>query len=66
MVERVTRVSAVAAIFCAAASTCAPAAETEDYPGKPVRLIIASAPGGDIDIVGRLVAQKLGEVWPAA
>src|SRR5687768_11017971 len=64
MVERVTRVSAVAAIFCAAASTCAPAAEAEDYPAKPVRLIIASAPGGGIDIVGRLVAQKLGEAWP--
>jgi tripartite-type tricarboxylate transporter receptor subunit TctC len=57
------RASAVA-VFCAAASMCASAAETEDYPVKPVRLIIASAPGGGIDIIGRLVAQKLGEVWP--
>jgi tripartite-type tricarboxylate transporter receptor subunit TctC len=64
MVERVTRASAVATIFCASVSTCALAAETEEWPAKPVRLIIASAPGGGIDIIGRLVAQKLGEVWP--
>src|SRR5687768_6842586 len=64
MVERVTRASAVAMIFCAAASTCAFAAESEEWPARPVRLIIASAPGGGIDIIGRLVAQKLGEIWP--
>ena len=62
MARRVTRASAVAAMFCAAASVSA--AETEGYPVKPVRLIIASAPGGGIDIVGRLVAQKLSEAWP--
>ncbi len=32
-----------------------------DYPNKPIRLIIGFPPGGSTDIVGRIVAQKLGE-----
>jgi tripartite-type tricarboxylate transporter receptor subunit TctC len=61
--------SLVAAVWISAAAIAAQAqnaraAETDDYPGKPVRLIIAAAPGGGIDIIGRLVAQKLSETWP--
>ena len=33
----------------------------QNYPAKVVRGIVPSAPGGSIDIVGRLVAQKFGE-----
>lgn len=32
------------------------------YPARPVRLIIAWTPGGPTDILGRTVAQKLGEI----
>jgi tripartite-type tricarboxylate transporter receptor subunit TctC len=35
-----------------------------DYPGKPITVIVPQAAGGTNDIVGRLVAQKLGEVLP--
>ena len=32
-----------------------------DFPNKPVKLVIGFAPGGSTDIIGRIVAQKLGE-----
>ena len=32
-----------------------------EYPNKTVRLIVGFAPGGSTDIVGRIVAQRLGE-----
>ncbi len=31
------------------------------YPQKPVRVIVAAAPGGGTDVVGRLIAQRLSE-----
>jgi tripartite-type tricarboxylate transporter receptor subunit TctC len=63
MAQPLTWALAVAGGIAAAAAVHAQE-RADDYPAKPVRLIIASAPGGGIDIVGRLVAQKLGEAWP--
>jgi tripartite-type tricarboxylate transporter receptor subunit TctC len=39
----------------------AAAQDIQDYPSKPVRLILATAPGGGIDVQTRLFAQKLTE-----
>ena len=33
----------------------------QEYPSKPIRLIVGFPPGGNVDVVGRIVAQKLGE-----
>lgn len=33
----------------------------QNYPNKPIRLIVAFAPGGNTDTVGRIVGQKLGD-----
>src|SRR5262249_4023637 len=37
------------------------AAAAQDYPTKPVRLIIPFPPGGSNDVVGRLIATHLGD-----
>jgi len=33
------------------------------YPNKPVHVVISFTPGSSTDIVGRIVAQKLSEMW---
>jgi putative tricarboxylic transport membrane protein len=37
----------------------APLAQPQDYPVRPVTLIVPFAPGGSVDIVARMVGQKL-------
>jgi tripartite-type tricarboxylate transporter receptor subunit TctC len=41
----------------------ATAAYAQTYPSKPVRMIVPFPPGGTTDLVGRVLAQKLGEQW---
>jgi tripartite-type tricarboxylate transporter receptor subunit TctC len=56
--KRVASVVAASLMSCTAAAACAQA-----YPTKPVRMVIAFAPGGGTDVVGRVIAQKLSELW---
>jgi tripartite-type tricarboxylate transporter receptor subunit TctC len=55
--------SAAAAALVAVLLLCAPALQAQDnYPSRPVRMIIPFAAGGPTDIVGRIMGAKMGEV----
>ena len=38
-------------------------AYAQNYPAKPVRLIVPWPAGGTTDILGRVIGQKLNEMW---
>src|ERR1700761_6326754 len=46
----------VACLLMAAA-----AARADDYPNRPIRLLIHTGPGSLVDVLGRLVGQELGQ-----
>ena len=55
------RVSTTLIIALALVATQAGAAD--DFPSRPVRWIVPSPPGGGTDAVGRIVGNKLSEMW---
>jgi tripartite-type tricarboxylate transporter receptor subunit TctC len=48
-------------LVCLAALAVTPVAFAQDYPAKPVRVIVPFPAAGPTDVVARLVAQKLSE-----
>jgi len=56
-----TKTFAAMTMAVLAALAHAAALAQANWPTKPVRLIVAAAPGGGTDVVGRLIAQRLSE-----
>ena len=54
---------ALAAAILMAGCGAALAQSTASYPNKPVRVLVTFPPGGSVDVVPRIVAQKLIERW---
>src|SRR5437867_13401730 len=46
---------------CVAGMTCALGLQAENYPSRPIRLIVPFPPGGSSDSVARVVVQKFSE-----
>ncbi len=57
--KRIINRMAIAATLFLMAST---GVQAQAYPNKPVRMVVPYAPGGATDIMGRVVAQRLGEI----
>ena len=55
LLSRLTRAAALVLLLTSAA------AAADDYPNKPVRLIVPFPPGGSNDVVGRLIAKQLSD-----
>jgi len=56
-------VALCAALLPAATQSAQSGATTPEYPTRPIRLIITYPPGGNTDLVGRALAQRLSEAW---
>jgi tripartite-type tricarboxylate transporter receptor subunit TctC len=60
--EVIMRVPAIAcSVFVLAGATLA--VHAQDYPSRPIRIVVPAAPGGSGDILGRLIGGKLQERW---
>src|SRR5689334_14953455 len=58
--NRRTALAALASIAATGAWAQAPAGK---FPSKPVTLVVPYSAGGGTDIVGRLMAQRLSDLW---
>lgn len=51
--------------LCAMPAAAQQPAEATGYPARPVKVIVPNAPGAALDIIGRMIAQKLSEATGA-
>lgn len=49
-------------LACMLGALAGPCTHAQDFPSKPVRIVVGFAPGGSNDIVARVVAPKLSEL----
>ena len=59
MKRRLTELAAAALLACGIYNT----AHAQTYPTQPVRIVVPTGAGGGLDIVARLVGQKLSDAW---
>src|SRR5690349_2590283 len=53
-----------AVVVAVAATALLPlVSHADDFPSKPVKILVGSAPGGGVDTFSRVIGQKLQEMW---
>jgi tripartite-type tricarboxylate transporter receptor subunit TctC len=60
--EKAVRIVVAAAAALIGSGAVAPL-HAQNYPTRPVRIMVGYAPGGGVDVAARIVAQGLSEVW---
>src|SRR6516165_7988033 len=61
--HRMARVKALTLGIAASFAILGPAYSQGTFPEKPVRIIVDSAPGSGVDVVMRLMADRLATIW---
>ena len=56
------RIAAMALVCALTASATAAQGQQPDYPTRPVHVLAAAAPGGNPDVLARLLSQRLAEI----
>src|SRR5262245_34332573 len=54
--------SLIAVAFAAMAAAFAGSAGAQDYPNRPITMVIPFAAGGPTDVLGRVLAARMGEI----
>lgn len=56
------RLLVATAFSIAGATVCVPCGAAQQYPAKPIRMIVPVTPGGSTDVTARIVSQKMSEI----
>jgi tripartite-type tricarboxylate transporter receptor subunit TctC len=49
-------------VFAVVATVWTVAAQAQDYPSRPIVMVVPYAAGGTFDVMGRIVAARMGEL----
>jgi tripartite-type tricarboxylate transporter receptor subunit TctC len=63
LVEHLLLAMVVTAAGISAASQPNPRAHEQNYPSRPIRMLVGFSPGGGTDVAARIIAKKLSETW---
>src|SRR5687768_5118395 len=55
--------AALASVAALSVATGAGAQTADDFPNRPIRIIVPQAAGSGVDLQARSLAQKMGELW---